>query len=49
MEAKMALVELLRRFSLQTCEATPEILNVRNKGLTLSVTGDQLWLKISRR
>ena len=49
MEAKMALVELLRRFSLHTCEATPEKLNVRNKGLTLSVTGDQLWLKISRR
>ena len=49
MEAKMALVEVLRRFNLQTCDKTPETLSVRNKGLTLSVTGDELWLKISRR
>jgi len=49
MEAKMALVEVLRRFNLETCANTPEQLNVRNKGLTLSVTGDELWLKISRR
>ena len=49
MEAKMALVEVLRRFNLETCEKTPESLKVRNKGLTLSVIGDELWLKISKR
>ena len=45
----MALVELLRKFRLEGCEATPEKLRVRNKGITISVVGDELWLKISRR
>jgi len=49
MEAKMALVEILRKFSFETNEKTPEPLPVRNKGLTLSVIGDDLWLKMSRR
>ena len=49
MEAKMALVEVLRRFRLETCHKTPETIRVRNKGLTLSVIGDELWLKISKR
>ena len=49
METKMALVELLRRFRLESCEKTPEKLRVRNKGITISVVGDELWLKITRR
>ena len=49
MEAKMALVEILRKFSFEASEKTPEPLPVRNKGLTLSVIGDDLWLKMSRR
>jgi len=49
MEAKMALVELMKRFNLDTCDKTPDPLPVRNKGLTLSVIGDKLWLNISRR
>eukprot|EP00091_Calanus_sinicus_P005717 TRINITY_DN16205_c0_g1_i1.p1 TRINITY_DN16205_c0_g1~~TRINITY_DN16205_c0_g1_i1.p1 ORF type:complete len:152 (+),score=33.52 TRINITY_DN16205_c0_g1_i1:30-458(+) len=49
MEAKMALVEFFRRYRLDVCEKTPDPLPVRNKGLTLSVIGDELWLKASRR
>ena len=50
MEAKMALVEILKRFSFETCDKTPaDPLPVRNKGLTLTVRGDDLWLKLSRR
>ena len=45
----MALVELMKRFNLETCDKTPDPLPVRNKGLTLSVIGDKLWLNISRR
>ena len=50
MEAKMALVEILKRFSFETCDKTPsEPLPVRNKGITLTVRGDDLWLKLTRR
>ena len=49
MEAKMALVEVLKRFSFDVCDKTPEPLPVRNKGLTLSVIGDDLFLRLSRR
>ena len=49
MEAKMALVEILRKFSFEPSERTPEPLPVRNKGLTLTVRGDDLWLNIVRR
>ena len=49
MEAKMALVEVLKRFSFDVCDKTPEPLPVRNKGLTLSVVGDDLHLRLSRR
>ena len=49
MEAKMALVEILRKFSFEKSAETPEPLPVRNKGLTLTVRGDDLWLKLVRR
>merc|ERR550519_2699126 len=49
MEAKMALVEVFRRFTITTCSQTPSPLPVRNKGLTLAVVGDELWLKASKR
>ena len=49
MEIKMALVEMFRRFNIQTCHKTPETLRVKNKGITISVVGDELWLEISRR
>ena len=49
MEAKMALVEILRKFSFEKSAKTPEPLPVRNKGLTLTVRGDDLWLKLVRR
>ena len=49
MEAKMALVEILRKFSFQTSDMTPDPLPVRNKGLTLTVRGDDLWLRLVRR
>ena len=47
--SKMALVEILRKFSFEPSERTPEPLPVRNKGLTLTVRGDDLWLKVVRR
>jgi len=49
MEAKIALVQVFRRYNVKVCEKTPEPLPVRNKGLTLAVVGDELWLEISRR
>jgi len=49
MEAKMALVEFFRRYRLDICHKTPDPLPVRNKGLTLSVVGDELWLRAARR
>ena len=49
MEAKMALVELMRKFNLNTCDKTPDPLPVRNKGLVIAVQGDDLWLNLSRR
>ena len=49
MEAKMALVELMRKFNLNTCDKTPDPLPVRNKGLVIAVQEDDLWLNLSRR
>lgn len=49
MEAKMALVEVFRRYTVTASELTPSPLPVRNKGLTLAVVGDKLWLKPVRR
>jgi len=49
MEAKMALVETLRRYTFAPCDRTPDPLPVRNKGLTNSVVGDELWLKMTKR
>ena len=44
MEAKMALVEVFRKFTVTTSDKTPSPLPLRNKGLTLAVVGDNLWL-----
>ncbi|XP_023331632.1 cytochrome P450 3A19 [Eurytemora carolleeae] len=49
MEAKMALVEVFRQFTVSVCESTPNPLPVRNKGLTLAVVGDKLHLRAERR
>ena len=49
MEAKMALVEVFRKFTVTTSDKTPSPLPLRNKGLTLAVVGDTLWLAATRR
>jgi len=49
MEAKMALVEVFRKFTVTTSDQTPSPLPLRNKGLTLAVVGDNLWLAATRR
>jgi len=49
MEAKMALVEVFRRYTVRPSSSTPDPLPIRNKGLTLAVIGDKLFLKARRR
>jgi len=48
MEAKMALVEVFRRYKVSICDQTPEPLPIRNKGLTLAVEGDKIFLKAEK-
>jgi len=48
MEAKMALVEVFRRYKVSACERTPNPLPIRNKGLTLAAVGDKIILKAER-
>jgi len=48
MEAKMALVEVFRKYHVSECSMTPDPLPVRNKGLTLAPQGDKLWLKAEK-
>jgi len=49
MEAKMALVHMFKRYTIGLSPKTPDPLPIRNKGLTLAVRGDELWLNIQRR
>merc|ERR1711915_322816 len=49
MEAKMALVEVFRRYTVTVSSLTPDPLPVRNKGLTLAIIGDKLFLEARRR
>jgi len=48
MEAKMALVEVLKKFRVSLSSKTPNPLPVRNKGLTLAVKGDCLFLNMEK-